>query len=397
MAGIKLKSTRIIVLSTTAILLSIVILILANLYFLHSTNRHLDAIDKQYNQKLDIILRMTYLVRERSMIMLTIYLDDDPWSVDEHYLKYYQLAVDFITLRDRLLAQGLTPEEKQELDKALVFIRQTEPMQNDIVERIRSGGDKMLRHDISRNDLPMEYKLLEIFDRLSAMVRNNKQLAAKAANFDFIRSAFIVTMVSLLILLSIMVLMYRSLRKIQTIEMSLIREADSLGWEATHDPLTNIYNRRRLQHKFDEINQTSGAGMAVHSILYIDLDDFKPINDRYGHPIGDRYLTAFCREVERCIRHNDFFARLGGDEFVVLLENCDQHHAREIAEKIVAQVRDFSIYSNNDRISARCSIGQLSFKPGTNDLDSLLHKADALCYEAKRLGKNNVFCSNKIN
>lgn len=309
MTGRKLKSTRIIVLSATSILLSIMVLAFSNLYFLKTTNNNLTVIDNTLNRKLDIILRMTYIVRERSMIMLTMYLDDDVWNVDDGYMKYNKLALDFIQLRDQLVKLGLTEIEQMELSKALAFIRQTEPLQNEIVERIRSGGDKTLRADISSKDLPLEYKLLDIFSSLSNNVRENTHQARQQARQEYSRSVFIIAMFSLFISLVILVLMYRSLRKIQTIELGLINETTSLSWDATHDPLTNIFNRRWLSYKIEQLNNGESDKRTVHSIIYLDLDNFKPVNDRFGHAAGDRYLIEFCREIEHHIRYNDTFAR----------------------------------------------------------------------------------------
>lgn len=391
MAGRKLKSTRIIVLSATSILFSIIVLAFSNIYFLKTTNNNLTVIDNTLNHKLDIILRMTYIVRERSMIMLTMYLDDDVWNVDECYMKYNKLALDFIQLRDQLTRLSLTEIEQQELDKAFSFIRQTEPLQNEIVERIHSGGDKKLREDISSKDLPLEYKLLDIFASLSNNVRENTHQARRQARQDYTRSVFLLAMFSLFISLTIIVLMYRSLRKIQTIELGLINETTSLSWDATHDPLTNIFNRRWLSYKIDQLNSSEPDKRTVHSIIYIDLDNFKPVNDRFGHAAGDRYLIGFCREIEHHIRHNDVFARIGGDEFIILLENCDTDKARSIADNIITKVGTFTIDFEGNSLSTNCSIGLLGFKPGTNSCEELLQQADTLCYEAKRLGKNKVY------
>lgn len=391
MSRIKLKSTRIIVLSATAILLAIVILIFSSLFFLKTTNDSLAEVDNSYNRKQGVILRMTHIVRERSMLMLTMYLEDDIWNMDDQYMKFNRQTLAFIRLRDQLLKLGLTETEQQEFEMILALIRKTEPLQNEIVERIRSGGDKTLRNDISRNDLPLEYKLLDMFNTLSNNTRENAHQMRQRARQAYIHSVFIVTLVSLVIALGITALMYRSLRKIQTIELGLIKETASLGWDATHDHLTNIFNRRWLVHKIGQLNSNEANAYSVNSIIYIDLDDFKPVNDRYGHAAGDSYLIEFCREVEHHIRQNDIFARIGGDEFVILLKNCSLGKAQNIAELILENIRTFTITFEGNNITVNCSIGLLEFKPGDDSLDDMLHKVDALCYEAKRLGKNNIY------
>lgn len=388
----KLKSTRVFTISAFATLTLIVVLALTNLYLLRSTSKQLASIDDVNHRKLDIVLRMTHIVRERSMVMLTMFIDDDMWRTDENYMKYNKLALNFIQLRDQLNEVGLTKEENNELEKALTFIRQTEPMQNEIVERIRSGGDKTLRKDISQHDLPLEYKLLAVFDKLSNQIRENTYHARHEARHSYQRSLFIVAILSLFIAIGIFILLYRSLHKIQKIERSLLDETQNLNWEATHDPLTNIYNRRWLEHRIFDLNSQQDAH-TIHSLIYIDLDNFKQINEDYLHSGGDAYLIGFCREVEKHIRQNDMFVRLGGDEFAILLENCDRDHAKEIAENIIAKINTLIVHHKKKTISTQCSIGLLSFRSGTNNLDDILGKADSLCFEAKRQGKNGIYCA----
>lgn len=378
-------------LSTTAVLFAIIILIFSSLYFLKTTNDNLAEVDNFHNRKLDIILRMTHIVRERSMVMLTMYLEDNVWNVDDLYMRFNRLALDFTQLRDQLIMLGLTEVEQQALEKILAMIRKTEPLQSEIVERVRSGGDKNLRSDISHNDLPLEYKLLDMFNTLSSNIRENARQARQNARQAYIHSVSIVTLVSLIIAFGITALMFRSLRKIQTIELGLIKETASLSWDATHDHLTNIFNRRWLTHKIKQLNSNEADVHSVSSIIYIDLDDFKLINDSYGHAAGDLYLIEFCREVEHHIRQNDIFSRIGGDEFVILLENCSFDKAREVAGLILENVRTFAIKFEGNSIIVNCSIGLLEFQPHDDSLDEMLHKVDALCYEAKRLGKNNIY------
>jgi diguanylate cyclase (GGDEF)-like protein len=391
MTAAKLKTPKIVLLSASAILLSLVVLVASNFYFLKMTNENLAIIENTYNRKLDILSRMMHIVRERSLVMLAMYVEDDEWAIDEQFMKFNALAMRFIRLRKQLSEVGLTPVEREELDKALAFIRTTEPLQDAIIEKIRSGGDAELRTDISRKDLPLEFKLLDVFNTLTNNVRENGVKARNEARQTYKRSQYVAALVSLLIVLSVMALMYRSLRKIRIIERSLIEESATLTWDATHDPLTNIHNRRWLEHQIEQLGKRETDKHAVNALIYLDLDNFKLINDRFGHAAGDRYLVGFCREVEHCIRQHDIFARIGGDEFVILLENCDLQNARDIATKILEKIQSFAIVFDGKRLAANCSIGLLQFTMRDVNHKDLLHEVDAYCYEAKRMGKNNIY------
>lgn len=391
MPSAELKTTRIVALSVAAILLSIVVLVASNFYFLNTTDRNLSLNENFHNRKLDIISRLTYIVRERSLVMLAMYVEDDEWRIDEQYMKFNSLAAEFIRLRDQLTALGLTGEEQMELDKALALIRKTQPIQEDIVERIRSGNFEGLRTDISVKDLPIEFGLLDVFNTLTINIREEALNARKEAQQTHRRSMYYVASASTAITLLVIILMYRSLRKLQGIERNLIEETTSLSWDATHDPLTNIHNRRWLEHKMEILGKRESEKYSVSSIIYMDLDDFKLINDRHGHSAGDQYLVAFCREIEHCIRQHDTFARLGGDEFVVLLENCDLNNAKEIATGMLERIQSLSIYYNGNKLIAGCSIGLLEFSVANDNFKDVIHQADTHCYEAKRQGKNNIY------
>ena len=395
MPNVKLKTTRIITLSVAAILFSIVVLVAANFYFLNTTNENLALIENFHNRKVDIVSRLTHIVRERSLVMLAMYVEEDEWKIDEQYMKFNSLAAEFIRLRDQLTVLGLTDTEQKELDKALAVIRETEPLQDDIVEKIRSGNYDGLRTDISVKDLPLEFELLNVFNTLTNNIRDEATNARMEAQQTHRRSMYYVAIASIAITFLIIALMYRSLRKIQIIERELIDETTSLSWDATHDPLTNIHNRRWLEHKIEQLGKRESDKYAVSALIYMDLDDFKLINDKYGHTAGDHYLIAFCREIEHCIRQHDTFARFGGDEFVVLLDNCDLDNAKEIASKILERIQSLSVEFNGHELSTYCSIGLLEFSVTSDNIKDIIPQADAHCYAAKRQGKNKIYSGSK--
>jgi len=157
-----------------------------------------------------------------------------------------------------------------------------------------------------------------------------------------------------------------------------------LEYEAAHDALTGLPNRGRLLGELaDRLADTApgGSGLAV---LYLDLDGFKQVNDRYGHETGDALLIAVGHSLQRCVMGADMVGRLGGDEFAAVLNRITgPGDAIAVATRILADVGQ-SVTINGRDFSARVSIGIALAEPGSIDTDDLLHRADTAMYHAKR-------------
>ena len=386
----KLKTTRVLVIDTALVILFSFALVLANIYLTNQVGDRLKVIDDTRERKLTLILKMTHIARERTSLMLKMYIEEDVWQVDEDFLKFYKIALDFIGLRDELVNLGLTDSEESLFNDSLSLIKITEPLQEDIVERIKSGDLKGVHEDIARKDIPLEIELLGIFERLTRQVISNAYSAQLKVKSQYTRTLLGVSVVSIIVLLTIIYLMNRSLRKIRDIELDLILEAENQGWDASHDPLTNIYNRRWLKHKLENLLQTEGHGSVHHVLIYMDLDDFKVINDNFGHVAGDSYLQTLCRTVEGCIRQSDSFVRMGGDEFAILLEYCNLDTASKIAHEVLSSIRKLEVIHAGQTLSTHCSMGVYEFAADDLTFDEIIHRVDALCYEAKKNGKDRI-------
>jgi diguanylate cyclase (GGDEF)-like protein/PAS domain S-box-containing protein len=169
------------------------------------------------------------------------------------------------------------------------------------------------------------------------------------------------------------------------------RLEEELAHQALHDALTGLPNRVLFQDRLREsLHRNVGPKRPVtgrHAILFIDLDDFKVINDTLGHRIGDELLVAMARRLEECLRAGDTAARLGGDEFTVLLHNVvGVEDAQRAAERILLELgQPFELEGHQVVVSA--SIGIALGAPGVDDPDDLLRSADTALYEAKGQGK----------
>lgn len=158
---------------------------------------------------------------------------------------------------------------------------------------------------------------------------------------------------------------------------------------ATRDPLTLLGNRDQFETDLKKALANAKRHGYMIAILYIDLDKFKPVNDTYGHKVGDEVLIEVADRLKRNVREGDFVSRLGGDEFAILLNMIrDAPSAGMVAQKVIDTITR-TIETNNHEINIGASIGITYYPDHGDDHESLLHKADMAMYTAKRSGHNN--------
>lgn len=170
-----------------------------------------------------------------------------------------------------------------------------------------------------------------------------------------------------------------------------ITEAHSLSkqlsHQASHDALTGLVNRREFEHRLRRVLETTDAD---HALCYLDLDQFKIINDTCGHVAGDELLRQLAKLLGEQVRVRDTLARLGGDEFGVLMEHCELPQARRVAEKLRKAVCEFRFVWQNKSFDIGVSIGLVPITGTQLSLSDVLSAADAACYVAKDQGRNRV-------
>ncbi len=159
---------------------------------------------------------------------------------------------------------------------------------------------------------------------------------------------------------------------------------------ANHDPLTGLLNRHRLMQELEsEID--SCAGDKHHSALFfIDLDQFKYVNDTSGHAAGDKLLIAAAQQIRHAVREKDLVARFGGDEFVVLLPHVTRSEARRLANKVLELMRSLKHVDQNRVFHIQCSVGVTSISNGRFSPHEVIAQADMACHAAKHHGRNRI-------
>ena len=166
--------------------------------------------------------------------------------------------------------------------------------------------------------------------------------------------------------------------------------AQQLSWQATHDPLTKLYNRRKFEEQVARAIEYAKNDNYHYAVCYLDLDRFKIINDTCGHSAGDKLLCQITKLLQQRIRTSDIFARVGGDEFAILLCQCTLEQAILTAKQLVEIVRGFRFIWKDKVFRIGVSIGLVGIDLQTDSLTSLLNAVDASCYAAKESGGNTV-------
>lgn len=159
---------------------------------------------------------------------------------------------------------------------------------------------------------------------------------------------------------------------------------------AHYDSLTDLVNRREFERQLVNALEDTHKSGRQHVLLYLDMDQFKIVNDTCGHVAGDHLLTQVASLLSHKIRSDDTLARLGGDEFGVLLRNCDVTVAQKVAMKLCKEVSEFRFVWHDRPFSVSLSIGMVPINKHYNSAGELLSHADLACYAAKDRGRNNV-------
>ena len=173
----------------------------------------------------------------------------------------------------------------------------------------------------------------------------------------------------------------------ESVQRSLNRQ---LTFQATHDALTGLINRYELERRLKSILSSPPSEPIHNTLCYLDLDQFKLVNDTCGHTAGDELLKQITVMLQERVRDKDSFARLGGDEFGLLLEKCDVEQARIVAKDMIETIKQFNFSWEDYNFSISASIGIVDISADINTCEELLSYADSACYMAKENGRNSI-------
>lgn len=163
-----------------------------------------------------------------------------------------------------------------------------------------------------------------------------------------------------------------------------------LSWQASHDTLTSLANRREFEARLNASLAALAKRLAVHALMYLDLDQFKIVNDTCGHAAGDELLRKVSAALHSRLRPTDLLARLGGDEFGILMENCPEELAASTAESLRQAVDELNFVWAGRAFKISVSIGVVGMSDASMTLEEILRSVDVACYMAKERGRNRI-------
>ena len=160
---------------------------------------------------------------------------------------------------------------------------------------------------------------------------------------------------------------------------------------ALYDSLTGLNNRRSLERRLPAMIETARQRRAPLTMMVLDIDHFKRVNDTYGHDVGDRVLKGFAAQLQEIVRGGDLLCRLGGEEFVVVMPEVDMNQAARIAERArrITESREFMVDGAAGSVSVTVSIGLAEWREN-GDAAELYRRADRALYLSKAAGRNRV-------
>ena len=509
-------NSKVVIAAGSALMISLMVgVTIIGLTDMSNINHSLETISQQHNARVDLLVSMRRIVRERSLAMYAIYLTKDPFEKDDEFMYFNALAENFITLRYRLEAMGLLPEQTPVFQHALALIRRSAPLQSGLVNQMLDGQATDVYALMSGIDLPLEKEILATFDELVNLERQASNAAVQSGKDQYQQAYRFMVALGALMTFTAAFIAFLVVRRTSVIERDLARakeyaevtlhalgeavltaDADGkvmylnpaaerltgwtsaqaqgkplqriyslkdeltlapihhpalsgqihglvaglrqhailtnrnndqftvcdlaspmcteqgevfgtvvifrdvtqerllshqLSWQASHDSLTGLLNRNEFEVTLNHLIQDAKISDKHHALMYMDLDQFKLVNDTCGHFAGDELLKQVAQLLLGKIRESDTLARLGGDEFGLILEGCQLERATNIAKQLLDMVQDFRFVWQDKTFTIGMSIGLVAINRNSKDLVSTLSAADAACFIAKDKGRNRVW------
>jgi len=176
----------------------------------------------------------------------------------------------------------------------------------------------------------------------------------------------------------------------QTLESEVSKRTSQLQKLATQDTLTGLVNRHAFERMMGEIMRSAKEELTEHMLCYLDLDQFKIVNDTCGHVAGDELLRQLAQVLRRSTREADVVARLGGDEFGIIFKNASTVEAEELAERMLGRIGEFRFFWEGKTFRVGASIGMVAIRKDCCTLATILSRADSACFAAKDQGRNRI-------
>ena len=358
-------------------------LVSISLLQMRSSNASMENLVEHTNRKTAAAHDMRDAIRLRNVSLQSMQLASDPFERDEEYQRFIDHAGKYRRARERLVRLGMDEEETLLHTQLQQLTRTSQPYNDKASELLMSGAAPHEIQTVITNAAGLQIIMLDKLEELVTLEKRNseKALAVSRSHYQSTRR--------LLVALSVFALIF-----LAVIAWTVIRHVSSknrqLTYQATHDSLTGLINRNEFEVRLDRAIRIARAQSGAHALLYIDLDQFKIVNDTCGHAAGDELLRQLAGLLMSSVRYRDTLSRLGGDEFGMLLENCPLDKAVSIAHDLLKAMDSFQFTWDDKTFTLGMSIGIVPIDRTTTDIAKAMSAADSACYIAKEAGRNRV-------
>lgn len=385
---------RIFFLLTGGAFLALTLLIAAltanSAYQLARIQEHIDKTVTLQEKKIGAITRTEIAAFLRADRLLRMVIESDPFARDELYLEFNRAGFAVGSGRDELEKLGLTPEERVLFDRQAELIRRILVMQEKVTDFLTHDQIDDARNMLVAEGIPLQ----ERFDKMLAdhrdLLQDAHNVSLQQAREDYRKSRMITLVFGIAATVLGLGLGWLTLRRLASnareIEQQMAALETSraaLEVEASHDAMTGLANRRLFYDRLRQALLRAKRYNGKVGVLFVDLNDFKVVNDLYGHHVGDALLADVARRMLASVRESDTVARAGGDEFMVILDSVNgRDDCRTAIEKIEAAM-DNKITLFGIELMLSASIGQAIYPDDGVTEDDLIRAADADMYRVK--------------
>lgn len=350
---------------------------------LHSINASMENLVEVTNNKTAAANDMRDAIRLRSDSLKSMRLSNDMFDRDEEHQRFINHARKYRIAREKLVNLGMDETETALYEQLRQLTKASQPYNDSASVMLMSNApgteiDKVMEQASTTQGL-----ILEKLDELVKFEQENTKQALANSRKHYASTR------QLLFILTGIALLFSTLVA-HTVIVRISEKNRQLAYQATHDPLTGLINRREFEIRVERAIAHARAQAATHALLYLDLDQFKIVNDTCGHAAGDELLQQLAQILLSTVRHRDTLSRLGGDEFGMLLENCPLDKAVEIANNLLKSIEGYQFTWSESTFTLGISIGIVPIDRSTTDIASAMSAADSACYIAKESGRNQV-------
>jgi len=350
---------------------------------MNTITEKMSSLLEETNAKTSAANNMRDSIRLRGDVLNNMYLTDDFIARDEYRLQLSAYGLNYKKSKDFLSSFHMSAREAKLLDQIIKRSRVAKEYNDTAADNLLSDLPKK---DIQNQLLLANEARQEMLASLNELVILQEKVTHSVINEAKEYQETISHIILLLSLAAFFIALYIA----QLVIRETSKKNSEIHFQATHDELTKLVNRKEFNHRLKEAFNNARDNHETHALCFLDLDNFKTINDSCGHKAGDELLIQLTRTIKNNIRSHDTLARIGGDEFGLLLEGCSLDKAVEIAEGIISLIKNYEFNWQDKKLHVGVSIGLVMITRATQNIEKALSEADTACYVAKDMGRNQV-------